>query len=152
MSGPATALINVQATNSGTFLVVLSDLSSYYAGSGTYRLTVNGLSAGLKQCIPLLTGTNYNLSAIGGSPGSNYVLYTQTNVAAPLSAWAPFYTNIFDPYGVFSLPNPYNRFDAQRYFMLDGASCAHPNRTRIVRGRDSFSLRRDLLCWAVYTR
>jgi hypothetical protein len=46
------------------------------------------------------------------------MLYTQTNVAAPAALWTPFYTNQFDPFGVMSQTNAFNRAEPQRYFHL----------------------------------
>ncbi len=118
VSGAATAQISVLATNSGSFTVVVSDLSSFYTGSGTYRLTANGLSAGLKLCIPTLAGTNVNLAGIGGATNATFILFTQTNIVTPLAQWTPLLTNQFDQFGVFSRTNVSGRYEPQRYFRL----------------------------------
>jgi len=117
--GAATAQISVLATNPGVFLLVAGDASGGYSGSGTYRLTANNLSAGLKLCPPVvISGTNADVVAIGGDPGTTLVLSTQTNVAAPLSLWTPLVTNQFDAFGVFSYTNAFNRAERARFFDL----------------------------------
>ena len=61
------------ATNCGTFGVLVS---SYYPGdAGTYGLTVNGLSVGLKLCPPAISGARLTVNGVGGSSGTNFILY-----------------------------------------------------------------------------
>jgi hypothetical protein len=118
VSGAATAQVSVSATNSGTFTVVASDNSSFYAGTGTYQLTVNGLSDGLKLCIPLIVGTNVNLAGVGGTASAEFRLYTATNITTPAASWTPIRTNQFDQFGVFTYTNHINRAERERYFRL----------------------------------
>ena len=118
LSGASTAQFNLVATNSGTFILVASDFSSFYSGSGTYRLTVNGLSAGLKLCTPSISGTNVNITGISESPGGTFRLYTTTNVTTPLNLWTPLTTNQFDLFGTFGFTNFFDRNETQRYFRL----------------------------------
>ena len=118
VSGAATVQINRTAPASGVYTVVIADGNSGVGGSGTYRLTVNGLSAGLKMCIPLVSGTNLNLRGIGGVSGATFIVLTHTNVATPLASWSPLFTNQFDPFGVFSRTNIFNRAEHERYFQL----------------------------------
>jgi trimeric autotransporter adhesin len=83
--------ISYTATNCGTFGVLVR---SYYAGgTGTYGLTVNGLSVGLKLCLPVISGARLNLNGVGGSSGTNFVLYSSTSVVQPFSLWTPVLTN-----------------------------------------------------------
>lgn len=117
-SAATTALINLTTTNAGTFTVIVGDNNGGLYGSGTYRLTGNGLSAGLKLCLPTFSGTNAHMAGIGGVSNATFILFTQTNVATPLSSWTPILTNQFDQYGVFSQTNVSGRFEAQRYFNL----------------------------------
>ena len=118
--GATTAEVSLRTTNRGTFLIVLAN-NGYYndAGSGTYQLTVSGLSDGLKLCIPAILGTNATLSGIGGTPNATYILFTQTNVASPLATWTPIRTNQFDSFGVFNYTNLFNRAEPQRFFLLE---------------------------------
>lgn len=117
--GAATAQITLVATNPGVFLLVAGDGSSGFSGSGTYQLTTDNLSAGLKLCPPVVIhGTNADVVAIGGDPGATMVLSTQTNVATPLSLWTPLVTNQFDAFGVFSYTNAFNRAEPMRFFDL----------------------------------
>ena len=114
-----TAQVALTTTNGGTFTLLVSDSNfGGFDGTGTYRLTSNGLSDGLKLCFPTFSGTNVVLSEVGGVPGATFMLYTQTNVAAPAALWTPFYTNQFDPFGVMSQTNAFNRAEPQRYFHL----------------------------------
>jgi hypothetical protein len=117
-SGATSALINLITTNAGNFVVIVGDNNAGLYGSGTYRLTGNGLSAGLKLCLPTFSGTNVNMSGIGGVSNATFVLFTHTDVAAPLASWTPILTNQFDQYGVFNQTNVSGRFEPQRYFNL----------------------------------
>jgi hypothetical protein len=65
--GAAVGEIALRATNSDTLLVLIAN-NDYYnnAGSGTSRLTVNGLSGGLKLCPPIVSGANVNVAGVGG--------------------------------------------------------------------------------------
>jgi cysteine synthase len=114
----ATGTVTVRVTNSGPFIVLLGD-SAYGGvdGSGTYKLTSNGLSDGLKMCFPIISGTNVTLSAVGGGSNATYVLFTETNVTASAAVWTPVRTNQFDNFGVFSWTNSYDKA-AQRYYRL----------------------------------
>jgi hypothetical protein len=119
VAGVSSAQISVLATNPGVFLLVAADGSGGFSGSGTYQLTANNLSAGLKLCPPIvISGTNADVVAIGGDPGTTLVLSTQTNLAAPLSLWTPLVTNQFDAFGVFSYTNGFNRAERARFFDL----------------------------------
>jgi hypothetical protein len=115
----ATATIALIVTNAGAFTVVLGDSAySNEGGSGTYKLTSNGLSDELKLCLPLIAGTNVTLAGIGGGSNATYVLLTHTNVTTPLAFWTPMRTNQFDSFGVFGFTNLYNPAEQQRYFRL----------------------------------
>ena len=102
------------ATNCGAFGVLVS--SYYTEGTGTYGLTVNGLSTGLKVCPPVIKGSTLTLNGIGGETNATFVLYTTTNVIMPLGLWAPILTNEFDRFGVFTYTNVYNPALQQEYF------------------------------------
>ncbi len=117
--GTASAVLSVTTTNSGTFLVVVGN-NPYNSdsGSGTYQMTVNGLSDGFKTCIPVISGTNLNVGGVGGPPGTNGILFTTTNVATPAALWTPIVTNPFDQFGVFEYTNRFNRTEPQQYFRL----------------------------------
>jgi hypothetical protein len=117
--GAVTTEVSLRATNSGSFLVVIGN-NDYYnnAGSGTYQLTVNGLSDGLKLCLPIISGTNANLGGVGGVSNATFILYTHTNVTAPFASWSPILTNQFDQFGMFNRTNPFSSAERQRYFRL----------------------------------
>ena len=76
-------------------------VSSYYQeGTGTYGLTANGLSYELRLCSPVISGTRLTLNGVGGGSGTNFILYTSTNVANPFNLWTPIVSNHFDKFGV----------------------------------------------------
>jgi hypothetical protein len=111
--------IALTTTNSGAFTVLVSDSSYYgFGGTGNYRLNVNGLSAGLNLCIPIISGTSLTLDGIGGVPNAIFVLYTSTNVATPAALWTPILTNHFDQFGVFNYGSLYDPAVANQFFLL----------------------------------
>ena len=118
MSGATTAQINLTALNSGTFIALVSDGNGAFSGIGTYRLTSNGLSYELRLCLPIISGTNLNLSGVGGESNATYILFTTTNVATPAAFWTPIRTNQFDLFGVSSHTNLYAPARPQQFFIL----------------------------------
>src|SRR5262249_50416891 len=117
-SGETNAQINLTATNSGTFIVIVSDGSGGFVGSGTYRLTSNGLGNELRLCVPVISGTIVNLGGVGGVSGTTFVLFTHTNVTTPVASWLPIRTNQFDSFGVFDYATQFNPTESQRHFIL----------------------------------
>ncbi len=118
VSAASTAQINRLAPASGTYVVVAADGSGGLSGSGAYILSSNGLTAGLRLCPPMLSGTNLILRGIGGTPNANFILYQTSNVATPAALWSPLLTNQFDSFGVFSLTNSFGSTNQQIYFRL----------------------------------
>ena len=110
------AQINYTATNCGTFTVLVN--SYYSGGTGTYGLTANGLSYGLKLCFPVIRGANLTLNGVGGTSNVTFVLYSNTNAATPFQLWTPILTNRFDRFGVLGYTNGYNPAQEQKYFRL----------------------------------
>ncbi|RKX36571.1 MAG: hypothetical protein DRP64_18430 [Verrucomicrobia bacterium] len=105
----------VTSTN-GTYTVKVG--SWFSGGSGTYRLESNGLSGGLKACVPEILGVDYALVAIGGAPGATNVLWSTTNLVEAAS-WKPVSTNQFDSSGVMGHTNAFNPTDPQRFFRIE---------------------------------
>jgi len=118
IAGTPSVQVVRSAPATGNYLLVLTDDSSAYAGSGTYQLTVNKLTDGLKECTPILAGTNVLLSEVGGQSGATFVLYSATNVTTPLASWNPIATNLFDGFGTFTITNAINTNIPQQYFIL----------------------------------
>jgi hypothetical protein len=118
VSGAATAQVTMTAPASGTYTVLVSDLTAGWVGTGTYRLTVNGLSDGLKLCGPTVSGGAGAIVGIGGVPGSEFTLLTTTNIAIPAALWTPLRTNRFDAFGVADLPGVFDPEEPQRFFLL----------------------------------
>ena len=112
--GSMVSSIAYTATNCGTLTVLVS---SYSAGdTGTYGLSANGLSDGLKVCPPMISGASLKVNGVGGTASAVFVLYTTANVATPFGLWTPVLTNQFDQFGVFSYTNIYNPAQRQQFF------------------------------------
>ncbi len=117
--GSTSASINSVAPVSGTFtLITANDDIQQNGGNGTYELAVNNLSGGFKVAGPVITGTNLDVGGIGGPPGTNFVIFTTTNVATPAALWTPLQTNQFDQFGVYDYTNGFNAAEPQRFFRL----------------------------------
>jgi hypothetical protein len=127
VSGAATALISVRATNVGTFTVVAGDGTAPLSGTGAYRLTVNGLSVGLKICVPNIAGTNAVLSGVGGVTGEEFVVLTSPLVETPLATWTPLFTNLFDLYGTFNRTSRYLSTEPRRFYIIRQGGDNGPN-------------------------
>ncbi len=113
------ASVSFFATNSGPYLAVIGNNDyNNNLGSGTYQLTVNGLTDGFKMCIPAIAGTNVALGAVGGVSNATFILYTHTNVATPQASWFPIYTNQFDQYGSFRRTNLFDKTERERYYRI----------------------------------
>ena len=117
-SGPASTQAALAAPSSGTYTVLISDANTGLAGTGTYRLTVNGLSDGLKLCPPVIKGTNLTVTAVGGTPGASFVLLTTPNLPTPLTLWTRSLTNQFDQFGVSDITNPPGVNGPRQFFLL----------------------------------
>ncbi len=113
-----TAGFVIAAPADGGYLVVVGDGNNGLGGTGTYQLTVNGLSDALKVCLPDITGAKLNVTGVGGRPGATFVLLTTTNVAAPANLWTPILTNQFDQFGVFNSTNSYSPNVPPQFFRL----------------------------------
>jgi trimeric autotransporter adhesin len=116
--GAATAQINRSAPVTGRYLVVVGDGTGGLGGSGTYRLTVDGLTDELKVCVPVISGTNAKLGGVGGITNAVFRLDTTTNLATPAALWTPILTNYFDVFGTFTYTNPFSRTEPARFFRL----------------------------------
>jgi hypothetical protein len=117
-SGAATAQLGtLAAPTNGTYLLVIGDLSSGYAGTGTYRVTVNGLSDTLKFYAPIIARENVKLLAVGGVPGDSLTLITTTNVITPLNLWTPL-SYPFDQFGVADVITEFGSAEPRRFFRL----------------------------------
>ena len=55
-----------------------------------------------------VVGGNFVMSGSNGTPGSNYIVLTSTNVATPLASWTPVLTNTYDGTGAFHATNVIN--------------------------------------------
>jgi hypothetical protein len=115
--------INFTATNCGAFTVLVSSVEPGTGGS--YSLSADRLSDGLKICPPVVTNTTLSVTGIGGlaNAGATFVLSAAASVPAAAGLWTPVYTNQFDQTGLFTytnasypaLPQQYFRFSAPPY-------------------------------------
>jgi len=110
------ATIDYTATNCGTFAALVTSYSS--GGTGTYSLSANGLSDGLKLCPPVIQAATLTLIGVGGGSGATFILYSATNAASAFAHWTSIETNQFDRFGVFGYTNGFNRAQQQQYWRL----------------------------------
>ena len=109
-SSPTAAEVSVRATNSGTFTVIAADVSSFYTGSGTYRLKL-GMTAGPVVILPtdeggeltnglMNTGTidigDMDVWTFHADAGQNIIV--RMGELVPNSTLTP-YLRLFDPSG-----------------------------------------------------
>jgi hypothetical protein len=111
-----TAVLNFSSTNTGVFVALVD--GSGVLDAGTYRLSGNGLTDELNLCPPLISGAGLTVGMVGGLAGGNFVLYTSTNIAAPVATWAPILTNQFDQFGSFEYMGVFNPAEPWRFFYL----------------------------------
>jgi hypothetical protein len=104
----------------------LADLPAGFAGSLVnnaasktieLRLTHSGVAAPSIGAIQISLA-DLVLSGTNGIPDWNYYLLTSTNVALPLSNWAPVATGLFDGSGGFQVIHPLDQTSPQRFFLL----------------------------------
>jgi hypothetical protein len=115
-AGATTAQFTILATNSGVFIATVADGNGTLSGTGTYQLTSNGLSDELRLCDPIVSGTNLDISGVGGPSNAVFILYSTTNVTMPGALWSPVLTNRFDSFGVFDYLSLFNRNQPRQFF------------------------------------
>lgn len=115
VSSATAAQISRIAPALGSYTLIVGDSTT---GAGTYQLTGLGVSTGFILCKPLISGTNLVVRSVGGSAGSNYVLFSTTNVALPQANWTPIRTNQFGAFGEFSATNAYSSGVTQQFFRV----------------------------------
>ena len=114
--------------NAGAFNGTFASITPSSPGSGlAWDLSQLGSSgivnviAGPSQPVvssTAISGGNFIFSGTNGTAGSNYVVLTSTNIAAPLANWTPMVTNAFDNNGAFHVTNAVTPIPAQRFFLL----------------------------------
>ena len=112
-SGATSAQISTNAPFLGSYTLVVGDNAS---GAGTYQLSGFGVSTGFILCKPLINGTNITVRSVGGPAGSNYVLFSATNITLSSNNWTPLRTNQFGAFGEFSVTNIYSANVTQQFF------------------------------------
>jgi len=117
-SATSGVISNFVAPANGTYTVVIGDGNSGIGGTGTYRLTANGLIDQLRLCTPVVSGVNGSLTGIGGVAREPFTLLSSTNAGTPLAQWTPLVVAEFDLYGVVTFTNVYDRAEPHRFFLL----------------------------------
>ncbi len=79
-------------------------------------LSSTALTLVVQPLISLLQGTNLVFNA-NGTPGSQSVLLSTTNLALPLANWIPVATNTFDLTAYFSFTNNMLLDEPQEFFI-----------------------------------
>jgi hypothetical protein len=121
-AGAAAAQLSVTASNTGPYLVVVSDGTTayphYVSDTGTYSLTLSGMSGLATISTARLSGSELILGGSGGAANGAFVLLTSTNVALPLNQWIPGTTNYFDATGAFQITNSIAPGTPAQFFRL----------------------------------
>ena len=65
-----------------------------------------------------LSGGNFIINGTNGTAGGNYVVLTSTNIALPLTNWAPIATNSFDNTGAFHATNAINPALNRSFYLI----------------------------------
>ena len=65
-----------------------------------------------------VVGGNFVMSGSNGTPGSNYIVLTSTNVATPLASWTPVLTNTYDGTGAFHATNAINPANRRGFYII----------------------------------
>jgi hypothetical protein len=116
-SGASSASINMTTPGSGTFTIVVADVTASYTGSGGFNMSVNGLAAGLRIC-PEGSDAQYSYVTVTGAHALNgSELLTTTNVDTPKQLWETIPASSFDIYDNVNYTNPVTPpAEARRFF------------------------------------
>jgi hypothetical protein len=100
--------------------------SPYITGPGSLLVVIPSAPSlsGLKfTAAPVISGTSLTISATNSGAGTVYLL-TTTNIATPLSAWTPVWTNVVGGSGSFStnLSNAVNPALKQQFYLLSNTN------------------------------
>jgi autotransporter-associated beta strand protein len=124
---PLAALDSFQIFNAGAINGSFASITPASPGPGLAWDT-NQLSSGILNVIAgpsqpvigstAISGGNFIFSGTNGPAGSNYVVLTSTNIAAPLSTWTPLATNTFDGTGTFQVTNALIANPSQHFFLI----------------------------------
>jgi hypothetical protein len=98
-----------------------------YGGSGgngtvfALSLAESSVSAQPDIASLSLSGANLLLNGINGQSGQTYYVLMSTNIALPLSQWAPVATNVLSASGDFTITvtNTVSRTVPQRFYILE---------------------------------
>ncbi len=118
VSGTATAQFTRAITNTGVFTLVIADgpntFPNYVSDTGTYRLTLSGMTGPPKFASIQVNGPQLIISGTGGTSNSQYTILSATNLAN--AVWIPIRTNFFSSTGAFSFTNQIVPGQSQQFF------------------------------------
>jgi hypothetical protein len=109
------SLANVQLTDAGSYLVVVSNAAGSVTSAPPALLTVLNPPA-ISDSV--LDGSNLIFSGSGGIEGAQYYVLTSANVTEPVANWISIQTNTFGPGGTFSVTNAVNPGQPAQFFQL----------------------------------
>jgi hypothetical protein len=116
-SGASTASINMTTPGSGTFTIVVADVTPFYTGSGGFNMAVNGLATGLRICPEGADTQSSYVTVTGANALNGYTLLTTTNVDTPKQLWETIPASSFDIYDNLNYTNPLSPpGEARRFF------------------------------------
>jgi hypothetical protein len=119
-------LFSVSGTHFGNFASIVGSPGaglaySFNPSSGVLSVVTGSapISALKFTFSPVISGTSLTISVTNAGAGTFYLL-TSTNVAAPLNAWTPFWTNVASGSGSFTtnLLNAVNPANKQQFYIL----------------------------------
>jgi hypothetical protein len=91
---------------------------SWQTAYGATNFTLIASSASPQFGTLSLFGTNLVLNGTGGTPGSNYVVLSGTNLTLPLANWSALTTNTFDGSGQFHYTNHVSPAKPRQFFIF----------------------------------
>jgi len=91
--------------------------TSHLAADGTLRVVSTAAQPGLTYP-HLVNGTNFVVTAAGGTANGQFRILTQTNVAEPMTNWTILSTNTYDGSGTLTVTIPGALSEPQRFFRV----------------------------------
>ncbi len=124
---PLAAGNSFQIYNAANYLGTFASINPATPGAGLAWNTNQLSSSGVISVVsatggPVIGSThlsngNFIFRGTGGSANGTYYVLTSTNILAPLPAWTPIATNMYDNSGDFSVTNPLSA-GRQRFYII----------------------------------
>jgi fibronectin type 3 domain-containing protein len=125
--GPYTIAANVTTTdftdagliNGTNYYYVVSALNTAGESVNSAQASATPLNLPQPRAVGVsIVGGNLVFSGTNGLPGHAYTIWSSTNMATPPTNWIQIGSGYFDGNGNFSVTNPINASDAQRFYLL----------------------------------